>query len=130
MTQNNEDHFQQSALRWLHDGHCLLAAKHYGGASHAYGLAVECALKHAMETLPGGHRELPHHHLPELIDDGKRWLRGRAQQGLYQLLNTQRYMEEWSINNRYWSDQCFSAHAAQRYGEDARRTCIAAGLGV
>lgn len=31
------DDFQQSALRWLHDGHCLLAAERYGGASHAYG---------------------------------------------------------------------------------------------
>lgn len=130
MAQHSYDHFQQSALRWLCDGHCLLAAERYGGASHAYGLAAECALKHAMESLPGGHRELPHRHLPELIDDGKRWFSGRAQRGLYQLLNTQRYMEEWSIHNRYWSDQHFSADAAQRYAEDARRTCIAAGLGV
>ena len=78
MLQDNKDDYRQSALRWLNDGHCLLAAERYGGASHAYGLAAECALKHAMKLLPGGQRKLPHHHLPDLIDDGKRWFSGRA----------------------------------------------------
>ncbi len=130
MVQHSSDDFQQSALRWLHDGHSLLAAERYGGASHAFGLAAECALKHAMASLPGGHRELPHRHLPELIDDGKRWFSGRANKGLFQLLNTQRYMADWSIHNRYWSDQHFSAAAAERFRDDARRTCMAADLGV
>lgn len=63
------DNYRQAALRWLRDGDCLLRAHRHGGASHAYGLAAECALKYAMDRIPGGQRQLPRRHLPELIDD-------------------------------------------------------------
>ena len=124
------DDYKQAAVRWWRDGDCLFQSERYGGASHAFGLAAECAVKYAMDCLPGGERDLPHRHLPELIDDGKRWLSGRARCGLYQLLNTQGYMEGWNIANRYWADKAFSAEAAGRYREHARRTCKAADLGV
>jgi hypothetical protein len=124
------DDFKQSALRWLKDGECLLQANRHGGATHAFGLAAECALKHAMDNLPGGERELPHKHLPELIDNAKLWLQGRTHRGLYQLINTPDYMEQWTIANRYWPDDQFSQKTAERYHDHARRTCIAADLTV
>ncbi|MEA3259794.1 MAG: hypothetical protein U9Q93_07020 [Pseudomonadota bacterium] len=124
------DNFKQSALRWFNDGECLFKATRYGGASHAFGIAAECALKHAMDNLPGGERELPYKHLPELIDDAKRWFSGRTSRGLYQLINSQSYMAEWSIGNRYWPDNSFSQEASERFRDHARRTCMAADLGI
>ncbi len=115
------DDFKQSALRWLKDGECLFKESRHGGASHAFGIAAECALKHAMDNLPGGERELPYKHLPELVDDAKRWFSGRTSRGLYQLLNTQNYMAEWSIGNRYWPDEYFSQQASERFRDHARR---------
>ena len=88
------DDYREAAMRWLQDGDCLLRSNRFGGASHAFGLAAECAVKHAMDRLPGGERELPRRHLPDLIDDGKRWFSGRTQRGLYQLLNSTGYEAE------------------------------------
>lgn len=39
-------------------------------------------------------------------------------------------MDGWQIGNRYWADEAFSAEATQRYRDHARRTCVAAELGV
>jgi len=124
------DDFKQSALRWLKDGECLFKESRHGGATHAFGIAAECALKHAMDNMPGGDRELPHKHLPELIDNAKMWLHSPANRGLYQLINTNDYMAEWSIANRYWPDGEFSQQATERLRNQARRTCIAADLRV
>lgn len=122
------DDYQQAALRWFWDAEHLYSAQRYGGASHAYGLAAECALKYAMESLPGGDRELPRRHLPDLINDARRWFSGRTRRGLYQLLNMRGYMANWVIDNRYWADSAFGVEDAERYRNDSRRTCIAAGL--
>lgn len=122
--------YRQAAVRWLQDGECLWRANRYGGASHAFGLAAECALKHAMANIPGGDRKLPYKHLPELVDDAKKWVSGRARGGLYQLLNTNDYMHGWQIRNRYWSDCQFNSELVARHREHARRTCAAAQLGV
>jgi len=124
------DDFRQAALRWFQDGEHLWRANRHGGASHAFGLAAECALKHAMTSLPGGERKLPHKHLPELADDTRKWIRGRTQKGLYQLLNTSDYMHGWTIDNRYWADSEFEGAMVENHREHARRTCIAAQLGV
>ena len=124
------DDYREAAMRWLQDGDCLLRSNRFGGASHAFGLAAECAVKHAMDRLPGGEREPPRRHLPDLIDDGKRWFNGRTQRGLYQLLNSTGYMEGWKIDNRYWGDDAFGVETAERYRAHARRTCLAANLGA
>ena len=124
------DDYREAAMRWLQDGDCLLRSNRFGGASHAFGLAAECAVKHAMDRLPGGERELPRRHLPDLIDDGKRWFSGRTQRGLYQLLNSTGYMEGWTIDNRYRGDDAFDVQMAERYRDHARRTCRAANLGA
>lgn len=124
------DDFRQAALRWLQDGECLWRADRYGGASHAFGLAAECALKHAMAGLPGGERRLPQKHLPELVDDAKKWVSGRTQGGLYQLLNKPDYMHGWRVENRYWADSEFSSEVIADHRDHARRTCSAAQLGV
>ncbi len=124
------DDFRQAALRWFQDGECLWREGRYGGASHAYALAAECALKHAMASIPGGERKLPHKHLPELVDDAKRRMSGRTQGGLYQLLNTRDYMHGWRIENRYWCDSQFTSAMVENHRKHARRTCSAAQLGV
>ena len=124
------DDFQQAARRWLQDGECLRRSDRRGGATHAYGLAAECALKHAMDIIPGGERNLPSKHLPELVDNAKRWLHGRANSGLFQLLSRSDYMADWCIGNRYWADGQFTATAVALHRDHARRTCAATGLGI
>lgn len=114
----------------LRDGQSLMAEQRHGGASHAFGLAAECAIKHAMHMMPGGGRQLPRKHLPDLVDDGKRWFSGRRHRGLFQLLNRQDYMAGWQIDNRYWQDQAFSSVKAESFRHHASRTCSAANLGV
>lgn len=124
------DDYAAAAPRWLKDANHLHAAQRYPGASHAYGLAAECAIKNAMDRLPGADRQLPHKHIPDLIDDAMRWLQGRRHRGLNQLLQMHDYMRDWVIDNRYWPDHHISEEDCERYKDHARRTLAAAGLGV
>lgn len=124
------DDYAAAAPRWLEDANHLYAAQRYPGASHAYGLAAECAIKSAIERVPGADRELPRKHIPDLADDAKRWLQGRRFRGLNQLLQTRHYMRNWSIDNRYWPDDYISEDDCELYKTHARRTLAAAGLGL
>lgn len=124
------DNFRAAARRWYRDGSYLLQDHRHPGASHAFGLAAECAVKHAMEHVPGTQRELPRRHLPELVDDARRWFSGRRHRGLTQLLSQHDYMQGWQIDNRYWADECFDAEGCHRCRDYARRTLRAAGVEV
>lgn len=53
-------------------------ASRHGGASHAFGIAADRALKQAMDNLPAGLRESPYKYLPELVDHAKRWFSERT----------------------------------------------------
>lgn len=123
------DAYGKAALRWLRDGDCLLHDNRYGGASHAYGLAAECALKHVLASLLHA-SEIPRRHLPDLREDVRRSVKGRKYRGLYQLLGMADYMEGWVIDNRYWADDAFDDGTTLRYRDHARRTCAATTLGV
>lgn len=124
-----EDDYAASARRWYGDGSYLLSDRRHPGAAHAFGLAAECALKRAIERAPGRVQEsVPHRHLPELVQDAKRWLRGREYAGLSQLVNKSTYMQGWTVQNRYWPDAAFSEPDCQRYRDHALRTLRAAWL--
>ena len=126
----NRDDFRAAARRWYRDGCHLLQDDRYPGASHAFGLAAECALKHSMERLPGAQRELPRRHLPELLNDARLWLSGRRHRGLTQLLGWRDYMHGWRMDTRYWADDCSDAQGCRLFRDHARRTLQAAGVEV
>lgn len=124
------ENFEEAACRWLNAGKTLVHESSFGSASHAFGLAAECAIKHAMIRYCRGTQNLPRRHLPELIDDAKRLFGGRANAGLFQLVNSADYMQNWVIENRYWADNIFNDASCVRFQDHARRTLAAAGLGI
>jgi hypothetical protein len=127
--QYSED-YHGAGRRLFTDGVRLFQGARYATATHVLGLAAECAIKECMNNIPGGDRDLPRKHLPELIDDAKLWFSGRRKSGMAQLLKSRSYMAGWRIENRYWSDEAFDDQSCQRYLDDARRTLIAGGISL
>lgn len=120
--------YQAAGRRLFHDGNHLYERARYGTAAHIFGLAAECGIKSCMGDIPGGDRELPRKHLPDLIADAKRWLKGKRKSGMAQLLKKHDYMHGWYIDNRYWPDEAFAEQDCRRYRDDARRTLSAGGV--
>ncbi len=124
-----DESYNEAASRCYQDGQTLYKADRYPNACHLFGLATECALKAAMEKMPGAMRDLPHKHLPDLKDDERRWFSGRRFNGLRILLGKNDYMQDWAVDNRYWPEEAFSQELCETYRDHARRTLMATGSG-
>lgn len=120
------DAYEAAGQRLFFDGDKLLKNGSIPTATHLFGLAAECAIKHRMTSVPGGDRHLPQKHLPELIDDAKKWFSGRQALSLRILISKPDFMVNWSVHNRYWPNHSFSSDICQIYRDQARRTLIAA----
>lgn len=81
-----------------------------------------------MQNIAGAKRDLPRKHLPELIDDAKRWLTGRKCSNMLRILNGSNFMAGWRIENRYWPDNAFTEDGCRNIRKDARRICGASGV--
>ncbi len=101
--------YAQASLRLYTDAETLYKAspKRLATACHLYGLAAECAIKAFIERQPGC-SSVPFKHLPELIDDAKRLLNGRAASHLLHNISSANFMAGWQVANRYWADSSFS----------------------
>ena len=120
-----DEAYDEAAIRCYRDGKTLYAASRYPNACHLFGLAAECALKAAMEKIPGAKRDLPRKHLPNLREDARKWLSGRKFNGLRMLLDKTDYMRGWTVENRYWPDHAFSQGLCETHQDHARRTLLA-----
>ena len=124
-----QEAYGEAAERLYGDGVLLQEQGRMATACHLYGLAAECALKQCLTHFIGRTADIPHKHLPDLVNDAKRLVGGRKFKGLAVLLNKADYMDSWRVENRYWATATFSVTQCKQYREHACRTLIAAGLG-
>lgn len=129
MATSTHEAYAEAAVRLYGDGISLHAKNSVATATHLYGLAAECALKECLRHFVKSTADMPHTHLPDLVNDAKRLAAGRKFKGLIGLLSKGDYMDGWRVDNRYWATATFSAAQCNQYREHARRTLIAAGLG-
>lgn len=122
------ENYAESGIRLFKDAKLLHDNNKLATACHLYGLAAECAIKAFLESQSNS-RKIPFKHLPDLIDDAKRSLSGRAHAHLTNLISGPNYFTGWKIENRYWANGSFSAEQANRYKAQSEKTvqCI---LGV
>lgn len=122
--------YEGAGRRLYEDADTLYQAQRVATATHLFGLAAECALKACMNNVPGGDRDIPHKHLPELLDDAKLWLNHRRRSHLWNVISHLDYMRGWRIANRYWPDEHFTVDHCGLCKRHARQAIVAIDGGV
>lgn len=114
------DNYQKSGRRLHIDANHLMDKQRHATACHLYGLAAECGIKAFIEAQPG-RQNIPHKHLPSLIDDAKRLLGGRTRAHLLNVISAPDYMAGWRVDNRYWDEACFTPAQCAKYKADSNK---------
>ena len=118
----HKDDYPGASRRLYQDANHLYSQSRFATATHLFGLAAECAIKTFLDNIPGGDRQIPKKHIPELLDDAKLWLQGRQRSHLLNVISHPDYMHGWMIHNRYWPDTGFNKDDCERFRHDAYRT--------
>jgi hypothetical protein len=117
--------YHEAALRHFSDAEHLSTDGRLDSAGHLIGFAAECAVKHAIISLPSGD-EAPHLHFPELINVAKRKLKGRQTQSMFTILQSPKFMKDWLVAYRYSANGIVTRDIYDGWRSDASRLLGAA----
>ena len=119
--------YSESALRHSADADRLAASSQFDGAGYLIGYAVECAIKQAIIATRSP-PQAPRVHLPDLVEQAKKVLKGRRSVSMSLVLHSPMFMHGWQIELRYAGDGAVAVDQFQRWRKDANRALAAANL--
>lgn len=119
--------YDEAAVRHFEDAESLAGRGRFDGAGHLIGLAAECAIKHAIDSVRPEAGAL-HVHLPALVEAAKKRLQGTRRRGMLGVFQLAQYFAGWVVDRRYERNRGVSSELYGAWKDHAQRTLAAAGL--
>lgn len=117
--------FDEAALRHYHDAELLIEQSRLANADQLYGFAAECAIKLAWSSR---NSECPHTHINELWDKIPLQKLQKLYPALLSILKQPNPFVNWSVSQRYESDQIVNVQTVEGHRKSAKRILGCVGL--
>lgn len=129
------ENYTQAALRHWRDAELLKENERTENADHHYGIAGECAIKHALLHLPafatnGALLESYKEHIDVLWNRVNHQSLQKAYPGLLAVLKSGKHFEDWNVSQRYSADSDVSVATMQAHRNAALQLIKVSNLAV
>lgn len=127
------ENFTQAALRHWRDAECLTEKGGIENADQLYGLAAECAIKHALLRLPafssqGVLQETYKQHIDVLWRRVGHQSLQKSHPRLLAMIKAEEPFQDWEIKQRYCADGGISHEKMKPHQEAAKKLLTFTGL--